>query len=549
LKRLAVYTAITNNKDTLKDKQTKGNADFICFTDNRSLKSDTWIIRPACELFKDGNRNAKIHKVLSHQYMKDYEYSIWIDANIYLEVDPEYLIDKYLKDKDIAIFKHFEGRKSIYDEAAICIRHNLDNMALIKEQTFRYHENGYENEDVIFENTVMLRKNTPKVEKLNNYWWSEICRYSKRDQISLGYVIDKLKIKPVVMEGHIKRNEYLKRASHDGHTIKQSVKKGKPNVVDGMVRVIMNKNTLYDHKQLFANQEVTVPNKVAGRWQNKGLAYFSNWDDLFDSDKIVNDKYIEHDKVSIVIPVVDQLKFVKKCIESVYKYTNNFELIIIDNNSGKETADYLQFLPDITYFKNNENKGVPYAWDQGIKLAKHDYICFLNSDTIMSVNWLGKMMKAFKIKADCGSVGPTTSYAGNAQCNKTVERMRYAMGENRINQFAHTLDINYHPYGLMGFAFVTKREVFDKVGVFDYKTFKLGCTEENEFQYRAAKLGGYQSYWATQSYVHHFGHATFNGLNIDPNKYNTTARKKWEESRGKVKPKFIPNDVELINEI
>ena len=547
MKKIAVYTAITNNKDTLKDRQVKGGADFICFTDNKNLKSNIWTMRPACSLFSDNNRNAKIHKILSHQYMKDYEYTIWIDANIYLEVEPEYLIEKYLADSDIALFKHFEGRKNIYDEAAVCIRHNLDNADLIKEQTFRYQKNGYKNDNGIFENTIILRKNTPQVEKLNNYWWSEICRYSKRDQISFGYTIDKLKIKPAVMEGHIKDNKYFKRVAHDGHTIRKSAinKSGNPTIVDGMVKVIMNKSTLYERKQLKAGQQIVVPNKVAQRWSNMGLAYFSNWDDLFDSDIIPNDKYIEHEKVSIIIPVADQLQFVKKCIESVYKYTQNFELIIIDNNSKKETEDYLRFLPDIIYQRNDENKGVPYAWNQGIKLAKYDYICFLNSDTIMSVNWLGKLMKVWSIKKDCGSVGPTTSYAGNAQCNRTIERFRYAMDENKINQFSRTLDIHYHPYDLMGFAFVVKREVFDKVGVFDYKTFKLGCTEEREFQWRAKKLGGYQSYWATESYVHHFGHATFKGLNIDPYRYNSEVRKKWEADKGKVMPKFIKNDVEI----
>jgi len=92
---------------------------------------------------------------------------------------------------------------------------------------------------------------------------------------------------------------------------------------------------------------------------------------------------------------------------------------------------------------------------------------------------------------------------------------------------------------------VVKREVFDKVGVFDYKTFKLGCTEEHEFIWRAKKMAGYKTYWAKKSYVHHFGHRTFTELGINPARYNKDARSRWENNKKKIKPKFIENDVEI----
>ncbi|GAI73014.1 unnamed protein product [marine sediment metagenome] len=55
-------------------------------------------------------------------------------------------------------------------------------------------------------------------------------------------------------------------------------------------------------------------------------------------------KYVKHPKVSIIILVKDALKYVDKCLKSLNKYTNNYELILVDNNSKKKTKDYLKKL-------------------------------------------------------------------------------------------------------------------------------------------------------------------------------------------------------------
>ena len=94
-----------------------------------------------------------------------------------------------------------------------------------------------------------------------------------------------------------------------------------------------------------------------------------------DEEKIIE---IEHEKVSIIILVKDALDYVKKCIESLIKYTNDYELIIVDNDSGYETKKYLKNIDclDYTLIENKKNMGVSYGWNQGIKVAKYNYVCF-----------------------------------------------------------------------------------------------------------------------------------------------------------------------------
>jgi GT2 family glycosyltransferase len=257
---------------------------------------------------------------------------------------------------------------------------------------------------------------------------------------------------------------------------------------------------------------------------------------------------VESCKVSIIIPVKDALSYLRKCLNSIKKNTQNYELILIDNDCDKRTKAYMSKLnyPELKIIVNKENKGVPYAWNQGIKIAKYGYLCFLNSDTVVTSGWMDKLLNCFKIKHDCGACGPSTSQCGSSQAQKDMEKKRFEVTIKQIEEYAQNLSgsiVRY--YGLMGFAFLVSKEVFNRVGVFDHDRFKLGCTEEREFLWRANKLGGYELYWVQNAYVHHYGDITFKHLGMDVYTYNKEERMKWENEKRKATPQFIENTVEI----
>lgn len=189
---ITVITSITGGKDTLlEDKENRGKAKFIAFLDTPTL-SPTWTVKPAHKRFTDPRRNSRIPKILSHLYV-DTEYSIWIDGNIRLLKNPQELIDTYLKDCDIALFKH-PTRDCIYDEAVKCASKGLDDVEVIIEQAMDYENSGYAKHKGLCECGIILRRHTDKVREFNEAWWAEFCRYSKRDQISFMYAADKVGI-------------------------------------------------------------------------------------------------------------------------------------------------------------------------------------------------------------------------------------------------------------------------------------------------------------------------------------------------------------------
>lgn len=190
--KITVLSSITDGKDGRLDEQVKGNAEFIMFSDVIT-PSDTWKVLSCYDKFKDPRRNSRIHKILPHTYCNT-EYSIWIDGNIKLLVTPEELIEKYLKDHDIAVFKH-PVRNCIYDEAMECAKRGLDDPENIIEQAKFYEDNGYAKNKGLCECGVIIRRHTKKVQQLNEAWWAEYSRFSRRDQISFMYAVDKVGIR------------------------------------------------------------------------------------------------------------------------------------------------------------------------------------------------------------------------------------------------------------------------------------------------------------------------------------------------------------------
>jgi hypothetical protein len=196
---ITVVTSITGGKDHLLENQAKGKARFTAFLDETQWSTD-WEILQAYDRFVDPRRNSRIHKLLIHKYATT-EYSIWIDGNMRLLVPPEQLVKKYLKDHDIALFRH-PTRDCLYEEALTCAKQKLDDTEVIIEQAVAYEKNEYAKHKGLCECGIILRRNTPKVEEFNNAWWAEYTRYSKRDQISFMYALDKVGLRANIINDY-----------------------------------------------------------------------------------------------------------------------------------------------------------------------------------------------------------------------------------------------------------------------------------------------------------------------------------------------------------
>ena len=106
-------------------------------------------------------------------------------------------------------------------------------------------------------------------------------------------------------------------------------------------------------------------------------------------------------KVSIIIPVHNSSKYLKKCIDSVLKQTyKNIEVICIENGSKDNSLKILKQYKTIKTYSLKES-GISLARNYGIKKAKGDYLYFLDSDDYIKENLIEKLVKKLeKDKSD-----------------------------------------------------------------------------------------------------------------------------------------------------
>jgi glycosyltransferase involved in cell wall biosynthesis len=86
-------------------------------------------------------------------------------------------------------------------------------------------------------------------------------------------------------------------------------------------------------------------------------------------------------KISVIIPTYNRAKFINKTLDAVFNQSFKVdEIIVIDDGSTDDTKEALQNFP-IKYIYQ-KNLGVSSARNTGIKEAKNQWICFLDSDDI-----------------------------------------------------------------------------------------------------------------------------------------------------------------------
>lgn len=96
--------------------------------------------------------------------------------------------------------------------------------------------------------------------------------------------------------------------------------------------------------------------------------------------------------ISIIIPVYKAEKTLSKCLNSVVEQTyTNFELILVDDGSPDTSGaicDQWAMQDERIYVIHQENKGVSAARNQGIKIAKGDYVCFIDPDDWVKLDYI-----------------------------------------------------------------------------------------------------------------------------------------------------------------
>ena len=221
-------------------------------------------------------------------------------------------------------------------------------------------------------------------------------------------------------------------------------------------------------------------------------------------------------KVSIIIVNWNGLHHLKKCMPALSKITYpNYEVILVDNASTKDkSVEYIKrYYPKIKLVLSKENTGFSGGNNIGYKNVTGEYVLFLNNDTEVNIDFLDKLVE--KIEED-DKVGGVQS---------KIRSMVFPSKLDSVGAFLTNTGFLYHLgylqkdkkeydkitnlYTAKGACMLFRKDVIDKVGLFDDKFFAY--FEETDFCHRVW-LAGYTIQYAPKSVIYHQIGGTSNNM-------------------------------------
>ncbi len=183
-----VYTTLVGGYERLNEQAVAAESriPFICLTDDAGLRSETWQLRLVPTLFPmDAVRSQRALKLRPHEFLPEFDGSLFIDNSVLLKQPPEALVELFQPEPGFCLPVH-SFRDAVIDEFLEVARDGLDDQARVLEQL--YHT-ALECPGVLREKPywtgLMLRDHrNPAVRGMLDLWLSHVQRYSRRDQLS-----------------------------------------------------------------------------------------------------------------------------------------------------------------------------------------------------------------------------------------------------------------------------------------------------------------------------------------------------------------------------
>ena len=233
-------------------------------------------------------------------------------------------------------------------------------------------------------------------------------------------------------------------------------------------------------------------------------------------------------RVSIIIPIYNKKKYTQACLESIFKFGSKyeFEIIVVDNGSTDGSGEYLKGLSvgsesKVILIQNEKNLGFAKACNQGAKMAKGEYLLFLNNDTVVAEKWLDILVQELDTNKNMGIVGPKLLYPDG-----TVQHAGVVFDKEKWPHHIYKKEKGDAPYVnkkrqfqcLTAACFLVRREIFEKVGGFDEAY--LNGLEDLDFCLKVCALG-LGILYCPESVVYHHESITEGRSNFDERNVKT----------------------------
>ena len=197
----------------------------------------------------------------------------------------------------------------------------------------------------------------------------------------------------------------------------------------------------------------------------------------------------------IIILNYNGYKYTKACLDSLYSFSySNYKIIVVDDYSEDDSVLRIKKnYPNTTLIQNSKNLNYCKSFNIGIKEAirnNADYIFLINNDTKdFSRNYLEAILETFQSNKKLGMVGSKCfDYNGGVRRNE-VASIRFGIKMDTPTE-----------------GYVIKKEVFDKIGLFNENL--IIYFEDLDFIVRMRNAGYETSINSKISFLHYGGGTT-----------------------------------------
>jgi GT2 family glycosyltransferase len=222
-------------------------------------------------------------------------------------------------------------------------------------------------------------------------------------------------------------------------------------------------------------------------------------------------------KLSVVILNYNVRYFLELCLQSVEAALVNIpsEIIVIDNNSKDGSCAMVkENFPSVVIIENNSNVGFSKANNQAVKIAKGEYVCILNPDTVVAEDTFESILEFANQQTNLGIIGCRLVDGLGVflpESKRNIPMVKIAikkiLGNSKAYYASHVKEHETAKVEVLVGAFmVLKRSLYNSLEGFDEDYFMYG--EDIDFSYKSLKKGYDNYYFGNTSVIHYKGEST-----------------------------------------
>lgn len=216
----------------------------------------------------------------------------------------------------------------------------------------------------------------------------------------------------------------------------------------------------------------------------------------------------DNPRVSIVIPVYNQIDYTYACLQSVLEHTDiPYEVILADDVSEDDTKHIAEFVKNIKVIRNETNTGFLLNCNHAAGYARGEYIFFLNNDTQVKQGYLNALVELMDRDESVGMTGSKLVYPDGRlqEAGGIIWSDGSGWNYGRLDdagkcEYNYVKEVDY----ISGAAILVRRSLWEEIGGFDTRFVPAYC-EDADLAFEIRKRGKKVVYQPKSEVIHFEG--------------------------------------------